>query len=237
MKELVLCAVFWVLSLENGRDRCHLCPSGILTPEVFIRTNFDYLVFWLKPYDFWNKIYMYLSWKWGTISLNLVNSAAALHSLELVYPWVYSLTLKILLIKFVSNSRDGVNDGILWLVDCIKRNCFIRPPIQKDITWWKLLRYLLNIVIFLSYDSFWCGIYLGNFVRCHLIKAGYRLVSDNFITIFEETVILYNRHTDTDRYRRTQDFSLPEHHLFLFMHLCVFIICFKKYLNHKTKFG
>ncbi|KAL4236976.1 ADP-ribosylation factor protein 1 [Mactra antiquata] len=29
---------------------------------------------------------------------------------------------------------DGINDGIEWMVDCIKRNSLVRPPIQKDIT-------------------------------------------------------------------------------------------------------
>ncbi|KAH3697984.1 ADP-ribosylation factor-related protein 1-like [Dreissena polymorpha] len=29
---------------------------------------------------------------------------------------------------------DGINDGIEWIVDCVKRNNFVRPPVQKDIT-------------------------------------------------------------------------------------------------------
>lgn len=29
---------------------------------------------------------------------------------------------------------DGIQEGIEWITDCIKRNSFIRPPVQKDIT-------------------------------------------------------------------------------------------------------
>ncbi|XP_060598982.1 ADP-ribosylation factor-related protein 1-like [Ruditapes philippinarum] len=29
---------------------------------------------------------------------------------------------------------DGINEGIEWMVDCIKRNSLVRPPMQKDIT-------------------------------------------------------------------------------------------------------
>lgn len=29
---------------------------------------------------------------------------------------------------------DGVQEGIDWLVDCIKKNSLVRPPMQKDIT-------------------------------------------------------------------------------------------------------
>lgn len=29
---------------------------------------------------------------------------------------------------------DGVDEGIRWIVDCVKRNTFLRPPTQKDIT-------------------------------------------------------------------------------------------------------
>lgn len=29
---------------------------------------------------------------------------------------------------------DGVHEGIQWLVECIKRNNMLRPPLQKDIT-------------------------------------------------------------------------------------------------------
>jgi len=29
--------------------------------------------------------------------------------------------------------RDGVDEGIKWLVRCIRRNSDVRPPTQKDI--------------------------------------------------------------------------------------------------------
>ncbi|KAK2145918.1 hypothetical protein LSH36_647g01032 [Paralvinella palmiformis] len=29
---------------------------------------------------------------------------------------------------------DGVDEGIQWMVQCVKRNAFLRPPTQKDIT-------------------------------------------------------------------------------------------------------
>ena len=32
-------------------------------------------------------------------------------------------------------SRDGVDEGIEWLVRCIKRNSCVRPATQKDIAW------------------------------------------------------------------------------------------------------
>ena len=35
---------------------------------------------------------------------------------------------------FILN-REGVREGILWLVESIKNNSVVRPPIQKEITW------------------------------------------------------------------------------------------------------
>ena len=46
-------------------------------------------------------------------------------------------------------SRDGVEEGIDWLVEAIKRNTAARPPQQKEITWRKLV-YCLLICLFLS---------------------------------------------------------------------------------------
>ncbi len=35
---------------------------------------------------------------------------------------------------FILYFRDGVDEGIDWIVECVKRNSFLRPPTQKEIT-------------------------------------------------------------------------------------------------------
>jgi hypothetical protein len=36
--------------------------------------------------------------------------------------------------SFLCNS-EGVKEGILWMVESVKNNSVIRPPVQKEITW------------------------------------------------------------------------------------------------------
>lgn len=40
-----------------------------------------------------------------------------------------------LIVFFISINREGVREGILWLVESIKNNSVVRPPMQKEITW------------------------------------------------------------------------------------------------------
>lgn len=39
-----------------------------------------------------------------------------------------------LIVFFISINREGVREGILWLVESIKNNSVVRPPMQKEIT-------------------------------------------------------------------------------------------------------